>query len=72
MSFLVFLGLSRGMRPDMGNKMSCFIALGPSVYAGPVLRTFPFSLMRRFRARSLWKFIFGSTLLSPTFVSDSC
>ena len=55
----VFLALSKGMRPDIGNKMSCFIALGPAVYAGPVLRSFPFSLMRKFRARAIWSFVFG-------------
>ncbi|KAL8280822.1 hypothetical protein RQP46_006826 [Phenoliferia psychrophenolica] len=55
----MFLALSKGMRPDLGNKISCFIALGPAVYAGPVLRSFPFSLMRKFRARWLWSLIFG-------------
>jgi hypothetical protein len=55
----VFLGLSRGMRPDMGNKISGFIALGPAVYAGPVLRKFPFSLMRKFKARKAWELVFG-------------
>lgn len=55
----MFLALSRGMRPDLGNKISSFIALGPAVYAGPVFRTFPFSLMRKFRARSLWTLVFG-------------
>mgnify|MGYP001597503972 CR=1 FL=1 len=60
----MFLALSKGMRPDIGNKISCFIALGPAVYAGPVLRSFPFSLMRKFRARWLWSLIFGGESLS--------
>lgn len=55
----MFLGLSRGMRPDMGNKLSSFTALGPAVYAGPVFRTFPFSFIRLFRSRALWAFVFG-------------
>lgn len=62
MTKLVFLALSRGMRPDLGNKISGFVALGPAVYAGPVLRSFPFSIMRKFKARSLWSLIFGGRL----------
>lgn len=58
----MFLALSRGMRPDLGNKLSCFIALGPSVFAGPVLRKFPFSLMRKFKSRKVWSLIFGGEL----------
>ncbi|GAA5940671.1 uncharacterized protein JCM15063_006319 [Sporobolomyces koalae] len=55
----MFLALSRGIRPDIGNKISSFIALAPAVYAGPVLRTFPFSLMRRFKKRAAWRLAFG-------------
>jgi hypothetical protein len=58
---VVFLALSKGMRPDLGNKLSCFIALGPAVYAGPVFKTFPFSLMRKFKARGMWSFVFGGS-----------
>lgn len=55
----MFLALSRGIRPDIGNKISSFIALAPAVYAGPVLRKFPFSLMRRFKGRAAWRLAFG-------------
>ncbi|GAA5909956.1 hypothetical protein JCM5296_002544 [Sporobolomyces johnsonii] len=55
----MFIALSRGMRPDIGNKISSFIALAPAVYAGPALRHFPFSLMRRFKSRWAWKLVFG-------------
>lgn len=55
----MFLALSRGKRPDLGNKLSCFIALAPAVYAGPVLRSFPFSLMRKFKSRKMWSLVFG-------------
>ncbi|PWN46755.1 alpha/beta-hydrolase [Violaceomyces palustris] len=55
----MYLALSPGICPEIGNKVSCFVALGPSVYAGPVLRRFPFSLMQRFRSRKWWGFIFG-------------
>ena len=60
---VVFLALSKGMRPDLGNKISCFIALGPAVYAGPGFKTFPFSLMRKFKARGMWSFVFGGSFL---------
>ncbi|BGP10093.1 cholesterol esterase [Rhodotorula toruloides] len=56
----MYLALSRGMRPDLGNKISCFISLAPAVYAGPALRRFPFSLMRKFAgSRKVWKLVFG-------------
>ncbi|GAA6061982.1 hypothetical protein JCM10212_005226 [Sporobolomyces blumeae] len=55
----MFLALSRGMRPDVGNKISSFVALAPAVYAGPVLRKFPFSLMRKFKKRAAWRLAFG-------------
>ncbi|KAI5477011.1 lysosomal acid lipase/cholesteryl ester hydrolase [Pseudohyphozyma bogoriensis] len=55
----MFLALSKGMRPDLGHKLSCFVALGPAVYAGPVLRKFPFSLMRMFRKRGVWSVVMG-------------
>ncbi|GAA6038415.1 hypothetical protein JCM8097_007637 [Rhodosporidiobolus ruineniae] len=56
----MFLALSRGVRPELGNKLSCFIALAPAVYAGPCLRHFPFSLMRRWaKSRRVWRLVFG-------------
>lgn len=55
----MFLVLSRGVRPELGRRMRCFVAMGPAVYAGPVLRTFPFNLMRLFTIRDFWQFIFG-------------
>ncbi|CAO1638025.1 unnamed protein product [Parajaminaea phylloscopi] len=55
----MLLGLSNGICPELGRRLTCFIALGPSVYAGPVLRQFPFSLMRQFRSRKWWSLVFG-------------
>lgn len=55
----MFLALSKGQSPEIGNKMSCFVALGPSVFAGRVLLTFPFSLMRKFTNRTIWALVFG-------------
>lgn len=67
---VVFLALSKGMRPDLGNKLSCFIALGPAVYAGPVFKTFPFSLMRKFKARGMWSFVFGGSFIVSSRILD--
>lgn len=53
------LALSPGICPELGRRISSFTAMGPSVYAGPVLRRFPFSLMRQFRSRKWWSLVFG-------------
>lgn len=55
----MYLALSPGLCPELGRRLSCFVALGPSVYAGPVLRKFPFSLLRTFRSRKWWSLVFG-------------
>ncbi|KAN0060730.1 cholesterol esterase [Thecaphora frezii] len=55
----MYLALSPGICPEIGDKLSCFVALGPSVYAGSVLRRFPFSLLRQFRSRRWWGLVFG-------------
>lgn len=55
----MYIALSPGVCPELGLKISSFTAIGPSVYAGPVLRRFPFSLMRQFRSRKWWSTIFG-------------
>lgn len=55
----MYLALSPGICPELGRRLSCFVALAPSVYAGPVLRKFPFSLLRTFRGRKWWSLVFG-------------
>lgn len=55
----MYIALSPGVCPELGHKISSFTALGPSVYSGPVLRSFPFSIMRQFRSRKWWSTIFG-------------
>ena len=55
----MYLALSPGICPELGDRLSVFVALGPSVYAGPVLRKFPFSLIRKFRSRQWWSLVFG-------------
>lgn len=61
----MYAALSPGLVPELGDRLSVFVALGPSVYAGPVLRRFPFSLMRRFRSRQWWSLIFGVKVYIP-------
>ncbi|KDQ65123.1 hypothetical protein JAAARDRAFT_168018 [Jaapia argillacea MUCL 33604] len=55
---LAFLTLSQDLRPDIGDKLSCFIALAPAVYAGPLTNGFPFNLLGRVDWNS-WQQIFG-------------
>ncbi|KAE8228429.1 hypothetical protein CF326_g6637 [Tilletia indica] len=61
----MYLALSPSIVPELGNKLSCFCALGPSVYAGPVLRMFPFSLIRMFTWREVWSLAFGTRTFIP-------
>ncbi|KDQ14149.1 hypothetical protein BOTBODRAFT_32935 [Botryobasidium botryosum FD-172 SS1] len=53
-----FLSLSKGMNPELGKKLSCFIALAPAVYAGPLTRGFPFGILRRLNW-TVWSYAFG-------------
>lgn len=56
----MFLALSKGMRPEIGRKMASFVALGPSVYSGPVLQQFPITFIRIFTYKNwLWELAFG-------------
>lgn len=61
----MYAALSPGLCPELGDRLSVFVALGPSVFAGPVLRRFPFSLMRRFRSRQWWSLVFGVKVYIP-------
>lgn len=55
---LAFISLSLGMCPNLGKKLSCFIALAPAVYAGPLTTGFPFTALNRLEW-STWKRFFG-------------
>ncbi len=46
------------MCPSLGTKLSCFIALAPAVYAGPLTTGFPFTALSRLEW-STWKRFFG-------------
>lgn len=55
----MFLALSNGKYPSLGNKLSSFCALGPAVFPGPSLRRFPFRVMQLLTSRFAWSFVFG-------------
>lgn len=55
---LTFISLSLGMCPDLGQKMSVFIALAPAVYAGPLTTGFPFTTLNRIEWDT-WRRLFG-------------
>lgn len=55
---LAFISLSLGMVPNLGKKLSVFIALAPAVYAGPLTHGFPFTTLNRLEW-STWKRFFG-------------
>lgn len=46
------------MVPDLGNSLSCFIALAPAVYSGPLTHGFPFTAIKHLDWKR-WKRVFG-------------
>lgn len=54
----MFCSLAKGMIPRLGSKLSCFIALAPAVYAGPLTSGFPFGALKSMRWRT-WRVVFG-------------
>jgi len=55
---LAFLSLSQGFCPGLGERLSCFIALAPAVYAGPLTTGFPFTTLNKMDWNH-WKRVFG-------------
>jgi pimeloyl-ACP methyl ester carboxylesterase len=53
-----FLSLSLGHRPELGDKLSCFIALAPAVFAGPLTHGFPFTVLKKVKWKT-WQRVFG-------------
>lgn len=54
----MFAALASGMLPDLGTKLSVFVALAPAVYAGPLTTGFPFGALKGMRWRT-WRKVFG-------------
>lgn len=46
------------MVPELGEKLSVFIALAPAVYAGPLTTGFPFTALKSMKWRT-WRRVFG-------------
>ncbi|CDZ98439.1 Triglyceride lipase-cholesterol esterase [Phaffia rhodozyma] len=53
-----FTSLSLGICPELGPKLSVFIALAPAVFAGPLTHGFPFTTLGRMDWKS-WRRFFG-------------
>ncbi|BGO98691.1 Alpha/Beta hydrolase fold [Rhodotorula toruloides] len=54
----MFCALAQGMVPELGEKLSLFIALAPAVYAGPLTTGFPFSAIKSMKWKT-WRRWFG-------------
>lgn len=65
-----FVSLSLGIRPDLGPKISCFIALAPAVFAGPLTHGFPFTALGKMEW-STWRRLFGASFITLFFPLSS-
>lgn len=54
----MFCSLAQGMVPELGEKLSIFIALAPAVYAGPLTTGFPFTYLKSMKWKT-WRRWFG-------------
>ncbi|KDE09117.1 hypothetical protein MVLG_00832 [Microbotryum lychnidis-dioicae p1A1 Lamole] len=54
----MFCSLAQGMVPELGEKLSVFIALAPAVYAGPLTTGFPFGALKSMKWKT-WRRWFG-------------
>ncbi|KAI5475682.1 ab-hydrolase associated lipase [Pseudohyphozyma bogoriensis] len=54
----MFCSLAQGMVPELGEKLSIFIALAPAVYAGPLTTGFPFGALKSMKWKT-WRRWFG-------------
>lgn len=48
------------MVPELGEKLSVFIALAPAVYAGPLTTGFPFGTLKSMKWKT-WRRWFGES-----------
>ncbi|GAA6010034.1 hypothetical protein JCM11491_005838 [Sporobolomyces phaffii] len=54
----MFCSLAQGMVPELGEKLSIFIALAPAVFAGPLTTGFPFTYLKSMKWKT-WRRWFG-------------
>lgn len=57
----LFVALSRGQKPQIARKVSCFVALAPAVYLGPSFYKFPLTMLAKVTSRDVWRTLFGGT-----------
>lgn len=62
----MFCSLAQGMVPELGEKLSIFIALAPAVYAGPLTTGFPFTYLKSMKWKT-WRRWFGQSGVNRTF-----
>ncbi|KAK9477397.1 Alpha/Beta hydrolase protein [Lipomyces japonicus] len=63
-----FLALSKCYVPDLGKKISCFCALAPAVYAGPLVDRKFFKYIR-FLSPCAYRLLFGIHAFIPAMIS---
>lgn len=61
----MFCSLAQGMVPELGEKLSIFIALAPAVYAGPLTTGFPFTYLKSMKWKT-WRRWFGQSGGGPS------
>lgn len=59
-----FISLSKGMVPELGDKLTYFGALAPAVFAGPLTSCFPFTTLGTMEWNT-WKRFFGALDFIP-------
>lgn len=59
----MFCSLAQGMVPELGEKLSIFIALAPAVYAGPLTTGFPFTYLKSMKWKT-WRRWFGTSVVN--------
>lgn len=64
-----FISLSKGMVPELGEKLSYFAALAPAVFAGPLTSCFPFTTMGNLSWKQ-WRRFFGVLDFIPLMKSE--
>lgn len=55
----MFCSLAQGMVPELGERLSIFVALAPAVYAGPLTTGFPFGYLKSMKWKT-WRKWFGA------------
>lgn len=65
-----FLALAADCLPELGQKLSCFVALSPAVYTGPLVSRWFLRFVKHF-SLSTYRFFFGYHCFLPMMMSMS-